>query len=93
MPNQTIDINTIWSRLRAHAGEEFETKAGKPFTYEIDGNIFRPSRTQRNIHAGNFEKALKLLPISGPGEIRHLVQGPAYVWAVLHDRRIRKNDW
>ena len=93
MSDRPFNLDTIWSRLRAHAGDEFETKTGKPFTYEIDGHVFRPSRTARNIHATNFEKVIGLLPIDGPGEISNVVQGSAYVWAVLHDRRIRKNDW
>lgn len=88
-----MDLDTIWKRLKAHAGEEFETKTGKTFTYEIDGNVMRPSRTERNLHSGNFEKVIGMLPISGPGDISNLVQGSAYVWAVLHDRRIRKTDW
>jgi len=40
----------------------------------------------------NFERAHDLMllegPLEGPGAINRLVQGPAYVWAVLHDQRI-----
>ncbi len=86
-------IDTAWRRLKSHQGEEFETISGKPFTYEISGNIFVSSRTNFNLSRADFEKALELVPISGPGEISSLVRGSAYIWAVLHDRRIRKSDW
>ena len=82
------DFETVWQRLRGHQGEEFKTKTGLPFSYKISGDIFWPSRTNYNIAKSDFAKAFELLPIAGPGEINELVRGPAYVWAVLHDRRI-----
>lgn len=42
-----MDMDTIGSRLRSHAGKEFKTKTGKPFTCKIDGNVFRPGRSGR----------------------------------------------
>ncbi len=74
-------------------GEEFETKTGKPFTFEISGNTFRPSRTKYNIVKADFHRTLDLVPIEGPGMISNLVRGSAYIWAVLHDRRVRRQDW
>ena len=73
--------------------KEFETKTGKPFSYEIAGNVFSPSRTKYNIGKKDFEKALNHFPLDGPGEISNLVRGSAYIWAVLHDRRIRQGEW
>jgi|GEM_PF-6869362 len=35
------NINSAWARIKSLTGEEFETKTGKPFKYEISGNIFR----------------------------------------------------
>ena len=89
----TPTIETIWLRLKQLEGESFETKTGLPFTFEISGDVFRPSRTKYNISKGDFAKALELVPIEGPGEIRDLVRGSAYIWAVLHDSRIKKADW
>jgi hypothetical protein len=83
----------IWLRICAMEGEEFETKTGKPFTFEISGNTFHPSRTQYNIAKADFQKALNLVPIEGPGVISNLVRGSTYIWAVLHDRRVRWQDW
>jgi hypothetical protein len=87
------DLETVWRRIQGLKGEEFETKTGKPFTYEISGNVFLPSRTKYSIAKMDFAKALKEVPINGPGEISNLVRGSAYIWAVLHDRRVRRNDW
>ena len=75
-----------------HAGQQFQTKTGKRFFYEVVGAVFRPSRTKYNISKADFAKALALVPMDGPGEISSLVRGSAYIWAVLHDRRIRKQN-
>ena len=86
-------LEEIWGRIKALEGEEFHTISGKPFTFEISGNIFRSSRAKYNISKSNFGKALGLVPFDGPGEVNELVRGPAYIWAVLHDQRIREQDW
>lgn len=86
-------IDSVWARLRTTEGEDFETKTGRPFTYEISGNIFHPSRTKYNIAKSDFDKILALVPLEGPGEVSSVVRGSAYIWAVLHDKRIRRNDW
>ena len=89
MPNS----ETVWSRIKNHQGAIFETKTGKDFTFEISGNVFNPSRTKYNISKSDFEKVLPLVPLDGPGTISNLVRGSAYIWAVLHDPRIRKQEW
>jgi hypothetical protein len=86
-------IDELWARLKTYAGEKFETKTGKPFTYEMSGDVFHSSRTDYNISKSEFKKAFALVPFDGPGVINSTVRGPAYVWAVLHDNRIRKQDW
>jgi hypothetical protein len=86
-------IDDVWRRLREFEGRGFETKTGKPFTYEISGDVLHPSRTKYNVSKGEFRKALEFVPFDGPGAVNRLVRGPAYVWAVLHDTRIRRDDW
>lgn len=86
-------LDEVWGRLKMFEGHEFETKTGKPFTYEIDGDVFRPSRTKYNVSKSDFRKALELTPFDGPGVINDVVRGPTYVWAVLHDQRVRRQDW
>ena len=88
------NIDEIWERIVKHEGETFHTKGGHtkpslPFTYEIHGNVFYPSRTDWQIPRADFEKALELVPFDGPGAVNNIVQGPSYVWSVLHDPRIR----
>lgn len=86
-------LEYVWARIKSLEGERFETKTGKEFTYTVKGEVFRVSRANQNISKQNFRKALDLVPLDGPGEIRTLVRGSAYVWAVLHDQRIRQGDW
>lgn len=82
-------FDAVWRRIKDHAGERFATKTGLPFTYEIHGDAVIPDRTHYPLHASSFRTAFALLPLSGPGEINSLVRGPAYVWAILADRRIQ----
>ncbi len=89
MPN----IDKVWNRIKAHEGDDFETKRGKPLTYKINDKILHTSRTKRHIHKNEFKKALKHVPCDGPGVLSNMVQGSSYIWAILHDKRIRKKDW
>lgn len=93
MDTNKLSVDAVWRRMKAMEGKEFETKTGKPFTFEISGNVFHPSRTKYNVAKADFRKVLDFVPIDGPGEINNLVRGPAYIWAVLHDHRIRQKDW
>ncbi|GAG82416.1 unnamed protein product, partial [marine sediment metagenome] len=34
----------------------------------------------------------EFIPLSGTTEIQHL-QGPSYIYAILMDKRIRKDNW
>jgi len=81
-------FEAVWHRIEAHSGEEFRTKTGLPFTYKITGTSVVPDRTRYPLNIGNFRTAFGLLPLDGPGEINAIVRGPAYVWAILTDRRI-----
>lgn len=87
------NIKEVWARIVRHEGQEFQTKTGYPFTYELRGDVFFPSRTDYQVSKADFEKALKLVPFDGPGVVNNLVRGPSYVWGVLHDSRIRLQDW
>ena len=86
-------IDAVWPRLKAVEGEQFETKTGLAFTYYISGDGLIPSRTDYRISKGDMAKALALVPLDGPGKINQKVRGPAYVWALLHDKRIRLDEW
>jgi hypothetical protein len=81
-------FDAAWQRIEAHAGSEFRTKTGLPFTYEVSGTSIVPDRSGYPVHVSDFRTAFDLLPLSGPGENNALVRGPAYVYAILADRRI-----
>ena len=83
----------VWGRIIAHVGERFETITGVEFTYLIDANCLLPSTANQKIGITNIKKAFSIVPFDGPGVINKTVRGPAYVWAILHDPRIRQNDW
>jgi hypothetical protein len=82
-------FDTVWSRIQACAGQEFHTKTGIRFVYSVDGTTVIPEHTGYPIHMSQFQKAHALMPLKGPSEINRLVRGPAYVYAILTDRRTR----
>ena len=88
-----LSFYEVMERIKAQQGERFHTKTGLEFTYDIRENGFFPSRTEYRISLSDIEKAFSLVPFDGPGVVNDIVKGPAYLWAVLHDKRIRENDW
>ncbi len=83
----------VWARIEAHVSSRFVTKTGLPFTYVTEGDVLKNDRTEYPLNRSNFEKAYRLVPFDGPGVVNRDVRGPSYVWAILHDSRIRKSDW
>jgi|GEM_PF-194973 len=77
-----------WDRIVQHKGRPFNTKTGKQFTYSIVGTSVKPNHTERLIGKSDFARAWQMMPIPGPAPLRDIVQGPAYVWAILNDPRI-----
>ena len=89
----TFDVEQKIRLIRSLAGQTFKTKTGLPFTYEIHRDTVHTSRTDYPLPLSEFRKALDLVPLEGPGEINWSVRGPSYIWAILHDRRVRGDDW
>jgi hypothetical protein len=89
----TTSFPAVWTRITAHAGQRFATKTGRPFTYAIERDALVTDHTDHPLAKANFAEALKQVPFDGPGRIAQRVRGPAYVWAILHDSRIRATDW
>lgn len=85
-----------WDRICRHAGSEFATKTSLAFTYRVPGNFVRITRDgveiDRSLSRTNFVKAMRLMPVDGPGQIKER-QGSAYTWAILMDERIRRGLW
>lgn len=86
-------FTAVWARITSHAGQPFSTKNGRPFTYSIERDGLVTDRAEHPLAKANFAEALKQVPFDGPGRIAQTVRGPAYVWAILHDSRIRGKDW
>jgi hypothetical protein len=89
-------IERVWERIRRHAGSEFRTVTGLPFTYEVPGQFLRVTRDgeeiNRSLSRTNFERALAMMPAENPGRLKGR-QGASYTWAILMDPRIRATDW
>lgn len=81
-------FNSMWVRIVAFQGQTLRTVKGLPFIYEVKGQFIRVSPAKQNLSRTEFEKAYKLLPLNGPGEINSIVRGPAYIYAILTDTRI-----
>jgi len=83
-----MEFIAIWKRVEAHQSELFYTVTGLGFTYQVINGAVVTSRTARKLTRQNFEKAYSYFPLSGPGQISNIIQGSAYVYAILTDRRI-----
>lgn len=83
-----MEFDEIWNKIKEHEGEEFRTRNGLKLTYNILGEYLKPSRTDYTISKYDFKKAFDLMPLSGPKEINDICRGPAYIYAILMDKRI-----
>lgn len=92
-PESQADLDAVWARIEAHAGEFFRTRAESWFTYRIDGECVLPSHRELRIPKTDFALAHPLLPIPKPGKLARLVTGAEYIWAILHDPRISRGAW
>jgi len=90
--NEQEQFEAIWERIVALAGEEFEQIRGGRFTYTVEGNALDLDRTNQKLGKTQLAEALKLVPLTGTGEVTHL-RGPSYIYAILMDECVRKSGW
>ncbi|MDE6408228.1 MAG: hypothetical protein K2K50_06455 [Anaeroplasmataceae bacterium] len=83
-----MKFDEIWNIIKEFEGEEFRTQSGLKLTYSVLGDYLKPSRTNYKISKNDFKKAFDLMPLSGPKEINDICRGPAYIYAILTDKRI-----
>jgi len=88
MPN----IEAVWARIQEHEGEEFHQIRGKAFHYGMFGGYIVPSTVNQQIAKSDFEKALQRVPLRNTVPVQDL-RGPSYIYAILMDKRIHRNDW
>lgn len=93
----TLLADKAWMRILAFEGETFQTVSGLSFAYQIEGGhlgIVRDGRLiNRVLGKKDIEKALSQRPLRSPSEINDAVNGPAYVFALLSDPRVKGEDW
>jgi hypothetical protein len=92
MKSTTADFAAVWDRIESHAGQEFKTVRGLPFTYTVVHGAVHPSRTNKKIPRADFEKAMACVPLKNTAVIQDL-QGPSFIYAILMDERIRAAEW
>jgi len=88
-----IGIKEVWHRIEDHAGETFRQIKGGEFTYIVESGHVYVSRTDQRIPKSHFEKALTLVPLVNTVPLHKKFRGPSFIYAILMDDRIRRNDW
>lgn len=88
-----IEIEEVWSRIKAHQREKFYQIKGGEFTYVVDMGHVKPDRTFQQIPKSHFEKALALVPLANTVPLQKKFRGPSFIYSILMDKRIRKSDW
>jgi hypothetical protein len=86
------DIDSVWSRIRAHQGETFVQIRGGRFKYQVLGGSILLDRTNRQIPKSDIETALNMVPFRNTVPLQRL-QAPSYIYAILMDARIREGEW
>ena len=85
-------FETIWERTQQYEGEVFTQIRGGQFKYAVQNGCVKPDRVNQIISRNQFERAFQFVPLDDTKPIQKL-RGPSYIYAILMDKRIRKNDW
>ncbi len=83
-----ITFETVWQRIVEHAGEQFQSKTGQVFRYEvIDNSKIKPTHADVEV---DREALAKYFHKSGgdTSKIAVLSGGPSFIWSILNDPRI-----
>ena len=81
-------FEALWARVKSCAGQSFYTKTGKDCSYEARDTYIILKNTRHCISKTHFAQALERMPTSRVADLRDL-RGPAYVWGIMMDARIR----
>ncbi|MFX1318136.1 MAG: hypothetical protein ACFE9D_12545 [Promethearchaeota archaeon] len=88
-----IPFSEVWERIAKNAGKVFYTKKRIKFTYTVNEDTLITNRIDYILTRNEVMAAFRHVPLGGPSELSGLVRGPSYIWAILHDKRIRQKDW
>ena len=107
-------ISLVWSRILKNEGKLMKTKRGVVFSYRTtkykksimpqlrlqnSGPKFPVYSEGRYITNTLVERALDIVPVVGPTELKILLEMQSldtshrHLWGILHDERISKGDW
>ena len=84
--------SVVWERIRAHESETFTQIRGGEFSYLVRGDALKLDRTDWFVPHSHIDEALDLVPLENTVPVQHLF-GPSYMYAVLMDPRIKRDDW
>ena len=87
------EFNILWRKIGGFEGGDFKTRKGTLFTYRTEGDVLRTSRMKYDLTKSDFQKAYEMVPIKDPGELKDLVRGGPYIWAILNDPRVSGGKW
>jgi hypothetical protein len=92
----TPDTDAVWARIVAHEGELFRTTRRLPLTYQVEGNgiwFFREGkRIEMRLSRTQVNEAIGRCPLENTVAIKDL-RDYAFLFAILMDERIKRNDW
>ena len=83
-----------WERIVALAGADgFRTVRGLPVRYSIEGDtVVVAGRSGARIPRSDFELALAHAPLNGVADVPESCWGRSYIFAILRDPRIKRQD-
>ena len=114
VPRSELLIERVWSRIIKNEEKLFKTKTGVVFSYRITNNgksIMPQYRLQnsgpefpvysegRYITNTLVERALDIVPVVGPTELKILLEMQSldtshrHLWGILNDERTSNGDW
>lgn len=87
-----MEFEEVWNRIIKHQNEIFHTKRGLELKYTVKNDKLYHNRSEPEISKSEFLRAYNKYPFNGPGEIRDLARGSAYIYAILTDDRIKGSN-
>jgi hypothetical protein len=84
-----MTIDEVWARIVENKDGVFRMANGGQFCYRVFGDRIYPSLTRKSVSRASFEKALPLMPVKGPTELKEKgVSASTHIYALLTDPRI-----